>query len=78
MVIAPTGKTLTSPTRLASLIIDVTIMPLSITGVVLGKGRNRRAYVLSLPVLCLFLGVWALGEGIGALLGPGNSLERLE
>jgi glycosyltransferase involved in cell wall biosynthesis len=42
------------------------------------KRRHGRAFVLCLPILATFLVSWAVGEGVGALLGPGKSLERVE
>lgn len=45
---------------------------------VAGKGRNLRPLVRSLPVVCTFVVSWAVGEGVGALFGPGRSLQYVE
>jgi len=42
------------------------------------KGRHRGPFLLSLPVIALFAMSWAWGEAVGALLGPGASLKRVE
>ena len=42
------------------------------------KRAYWRAFAIALPVILVFLTAWALGEAIGALLGPGDSLERVE
>lgn len=49
-----------------------------IATVVIRKGGHGRQFLLSLPSLCTFLVSWAIGEGIGALFGPGQSLRRVE
>jgi len=49
-----------------------------IVSAVLRKGRHGREFLRSLPVLATFLVVWAVGEAVGALLGPGDSLQRVE
>lgn len=47
-------------------------------GAVLRKRRHLREFAMSLPPLSAFLVVWAWGEAVGALAGPGNSLELVE
>jgi GT2 family glycosyltransferase len=47
-------------------------------GVVAGKRRHGGRFVQASPVLATFLVSWAWGEAMGALLGPGRSLERVE
>jgi glycosyltransferase involved in cell wall biosynthesis len=42
------------------------------------KRRHWKPFLRSLPVLWTFLATWAAGEGVGALLGPGRSLERVD
>jgi glycosyltransferase involved in cell wall biosynthesis len=42
-----------------------------------GKRRHWMRFLYSLPVLLTFLASWAVGEGVGALLGPGRSLQRV-
>jgi hypothetical protein len=41
------------------------------------RGYGRR-FVSCLPVLLTFLVVWAWGEAVGAVLGPGQSLQKVE
>jgi len=41
---------------------------------VLPKGRLRKEFVLSTPILFIFTIVWTAGECWGYLFGPGNSL----
>lgn len=45
---------------------------------VVNKGGRTRELLRSLPFLPPFLAAWALGEAVGALFGPGRSLERVE
>lgn len=42
------------------------------------KGRRRKEFLLASPIIGLFLISWAWGEAEGALLGPGDSLARVE
>lgn len=42
------------------------------------KRRHLGRFVQATPVLATFLVSWAFGEAVGALLGPGRSLERVE
>lgn len=49
-----------------------------ITAAVVRKGRHGGPFLRSLPVLCTFLAAWAFGEAVGALLGPGRSLQRVD
>ena len=42
------------------------------------KGRFRAKLLLSLPLLLLFAVVWAWGELVGDLAGPGDSLWKVE
>jgi hypothetical protein len=49
-----------------------------ITAAVAGKGRLGLQFARSAPALCTFLVSWAVGEGVGALLGPGKSLQRVD
>lgn len=51
---------------------------LRITKTVLAKGRHRDRLLLSAPLIGIFLLSWAWGEAVGALLGPGDSLARVE
>lgn len=41
------------------------------------KGANRRQFLLSSPFVLLLLLVWAAGESVGYLLGPGGSPSRV-
>jgi glycosyltransferase involved in cell wall biosynthesis len=42
------------------------------------KRHHRKQFLCCLPLLLTFLMAWAFGEGVGALLGPGQSLEFVE
>jgi hypothetical protein len=42
------------------------------------KRRNRKEFFLSLPLLLIFMGSYALGELAGQLFGSGNSLFEVE
>jgi len=38
----------------------------------------QREFIRALPSLSTFIIVWAAGEGVGAVLGPGKALSRIE
>ena len=42
------------------------------------KGRHWKTFLLAAPIIGTFLTSWAWGEAVGALLGPGVSLARVE
>jgi GT2 family glycosyltransferase len=42
------------------------------------KQRHRKEFLLATPIIGMFLASWAWGEAVGALLGPGHSLARVE
>jgi GT2 family glycosyltransferase len=42
------------------------------------KRRHLREFLLALPHLVVFTGVWAMGELVGGVLGPGGSLREIE
>jgi glycosyltransferase involved in cell wall biosynthesis len=71
-----------SPWRRGLYAAATTLLP----GLLLGRiaaavARKRRHFgtlLCSLPVLSTFLLSWAWGEGVGALFGPGQSLQRVE
>ncbi len=44
---------------------------------VLMSGRHHRELVKSLPLLVMFVCVWAAGEAVGYVAGPGDSLARV-
>jgi hypothetical protein len=44
---------------------------------VLAKRRHRAELVRSLPLLCVFVVSWAVGEMVGYVAGPGDSLARV-
>jgi GT2 family glycosyltransferase len=54
------------------------LLLLRITMCVVGKKRHLGMLFCSLPLIALFAVVWAWGELIGYLSGPGNSLIRVE
>lgn len=45
---------------------------------VLRKKRNQRELLLSLPMLFVFMLVYAFGEFVGQIFGSGNSLSKVE
>jgi len=44
---------------------------------VVSKGRHRAELVRSLPLLAVFVVSWALGEMVGYVAGPGDSLAKV-
>ena len=42
------------------------------------KGRHRATLLRAVPLIGTFVISWAWGEAAGALLGPGDSLSRVE
>ena len=44
---------------------------------VMSKRRHRAELVRSLPLLCVFVVSWAMGEMVGYVAGPGDSLARV-
>lgn len=42
------------------------------------KGRLGGQFIKALPVICIFLVPWTWGEVVGALFGPGDSLQKVE
>jgi GT2 family glycosyltransferase len=42
------------------------------------KRRHLREFLLALPYLVVFTGVWAFGELVGSVFGPGDSLREIE
>lgn len=42
------------------------------------KGREQKTFLASLPMLTAFMISYAVGEGVGYLFGPGNSLLKVE
>jgi glycosyltransferase involved in cell wall biosynthesis len=44
---------------------------------VVSKGRHRTELVRSLPLLAVFVVSWALGEMVGYVAGPGDSLAKV-
>ncbi len=54
------------------------LMMWRITQEVFRKRRRRKEFLLSLPLMTVFLLSYALGEFIGYLLGPGKSLVKVE
>ena len=72
---------LAAPRRLLAALLSVALPPLlliRITRGLVARRRNLREFLLGLPVIVLFVISWALGELVGHLCGPGDSLERVE
>lgn len=42
------------------------------------KKKHRKELALSLPILAVFMCSYALGELVGQVFGPGNSLQKVE
>jgi glycosyltransferase involved in cell wall biosynthesis len=42
------------------------------------KRDHRRTFLTAVPLICVFLASYAWGEAVGAVLGPGDSLARVE
>ena len=43
-----------------------------------GAKGLQREFLRALPSLSTFIVIWAIGEGVGAVLGPGKALSRIE
>jgi glycosyltransferase involved in cell wall biosynthesis len=54
------------------------LLALRIGRTVWSKKKYRGTLIKTLPVLGVFLLMWAWGEAVGAALGPGDSLSRVE
>lgn len=62
----------------ASCLLLPALLMARISGWVLTKHRHMTKFVLATPLLALFAVVWAWGEWIGYLFGPGESLLKVE
>ena len=54
------------------------LLTLRVTRTAMAKGRNLGQFAASLPLIALFYTVGAAGEMVGYLIGPGDSLSRVE
>jgi hypothetical protein len=45
---------------------------------VVGKKRHMKEFLLSLPLLMVFMLSYAFGECVGYMFGPGDSLVKVE
>ncbi len=54
------------------------LLTLRVTRTALAKGRHLGRFAASLPLIALFYTVGAAGEMVGYLIGPGESLSRVE
>ena len=54
------------------------LLTLRVTRTALGKRRHLGRFAASLPLIALFYTVGAAGEMVGYLVGPGDSLSRVE
>jgi GT2 family glycosyltransferase len=53
------------------------LLLLRISRNVLGNSRYRNSFLMSLPLLVLFVVAWAVGEIVGYLAGPGDALAKV-
>jgi hypothetical protein len=53
------------------------VLLMRIVRAVWASGRHRPQLLASLPLLSLYVLVWAWGEVVGAWWGPGDSLSRV-
>lgn len=53
------------------------LLLLRISRNVLGNSRYRKSFLMSLPLLVLFVVAWAVGEIVGYLAGPGDALAKV-
>jgi glycosyltransferase involved in cell wall biosynthesis len=68
-------------TRLFRFFASLALPPLllaRISATVMRKGRHRKKLVQTVPLLVVFTSTWALGEMVGILSGPGQSLYKIE
>ncbi|WP_435009227.1 glycosyltransferase [Tundrisphaera lichenicola] len=54
------------------------LLTLRVSRIALGKRRHLGRFAASLPLIVLFYTIGAVGEMIGYLIGPGDSLSRVE
>ncbi len=54
------------------------LLTLRVTRTTLAKGRDLGQFAACLPLIALFYAVGAAGEMLGYLIGPGDSLARVE
>ena len=69
------------PKRVFRGVASLAIPPLIIGRIVshvVHKRRHLGKLILAAPLLALFTTVWAVGESAGCLLGPGQSLRKIE
>lgn len=52
------------------------LLPLRIAGMVFKKGRHRDKLVLAFPTLVFLMTLWAAGEFLGYIAGPGRSIDK--
>ena len=68
------------PKRIAASLASLALPPVLLMRAVKAarrKGLGREMFVLRLTLLPLYC-VWAVGESVGALRGPGNALAMIE
>lgn len=68
-------------TRLIRSVASLALPPLLFTRIVscvISKRRHLKELALSAPIIFVFTIVWAIGEAVGSLAGPGQSLNRVE
>lgn len=62
----------------ASLVAVPPLVLARMTSQILRKKRHRLKLLQAAPLLVVFTGVWAFGESVGCLFGPGQSLSKIE
>ncbi len=69
------------PSRVFRSAVSLFVPPLlmgRIAARVVRKRRHLKKLLLTSPLLAIFTMVWAIGESVGCLLGPGQSLRKVE
>lgn len=66
--------------RLAATLLSLALPPILLWRMLTASSRKnlRSAFVRALPALSLFVVVWAVGEMVGYLAGPGRALAEIE
>ena len=73
---APSAARRLAPLAIISLALPPLLFARTVSRV-MSKRRNRAELVRSLPLLVLFVSAWAMGEMVGYVAGPGDSLSKV-